>query len=182
MRTHKLSLSLTVMLATIAVTPAAAQGWRAQRSVDAMTDQATTTVSLTSKEGHTFTIIRKSDARVWGYLRLAGLNQFRVGERLLLRVDKTEPVEYSESDEKFYKDLGMNIKMWEWNPSLIGFVVWHGKADEGCGLVKRLYEGRSMVIRYHPNESTFVDVNFALNQGQRLLLSSLGLNINDCKE
>jgi len=147
-----------------------------------MTDKVTTTVSLTSKEGHTFSLIRKSDERVWGYFRLAGLNQFKVGERLLLRVDKTDPVEYDETAEKFFKDLGMNIKMWEWNPNLIGFVVWHGKPDEGCGLIKRLYEGKIMVIRYHPNQSTFVDVSFPLNQGKDTLNSSLGLSIKDCKQ
>jgi len=156
--------------------------WEIEKTTDAMTDEVSRTVFVDSNDGSRFTLIRKSDNSVWGYLKLSGMNQFMINERLLLRVDKSEPVKFNEDFEKLTVELGMKVESWEWNPNLIGFRLWHGKLDEGCGLVQKLYDGEKMVIRYHPNQSTIKDVHFDISKNKSVITDSLEINMDNCRK
>jgi hypothetical protein len=159
---------------------ASAADWSLKQSTDAMTDAVRKEAFVTNTEGDKFTIIRRNDGSVWGYFQLAGLNQFSVGERLMLRVDKNKPVEFNEDFEKLTRQLGRPIEAWEWNPGLIGFRLWHGKSDEGCGLVHQLYNGSQLIIRYHPNSSTERDVVFPLGGNHDAIAKAIDLQMSDC--
>lgn len=167
--------------ALVAVSSAAIAGnWEIRTSTDSMTDQVTREAFITSPMGDKFTVIRRRDGSVWGYIQLAGANQFSVSDRLMLRVDKNKPFEFNEDFEKLSKKLGMPIKAWEWNPTLIGFRIWHGKVDDGCGLVKQLFEGTTMVVRYQPNQSTVRDLTFPLGGNQNAISDALGVDVSTC--
>lgn len=171
------------LLATALVTisgAALAGNWEIRTTTDSMTDQVSREAFVTSPGGDKFTIIRRSDGSVWGYIKLAGINQFSVNDRLMLRVDKNRPVEFNEDFEKLTKKLGRPIEAWEWNPSLIGFLMWHGKIDEGCGLVKQLFEGATMVVRYHPNQSTIRDITFPLTGNKKAISDAVGVDVSTC--
>lgn len=104
-----------------------------------------------------------------------------VGENLMVRIDKNEPVEYNDKLQKLSARLGMPTLTWEWNPSLIGFRIWHGSPEEGCGQVTKLIEGSTMIIRYHPNHSTTRDLHFDISKGKPLLAKALHLDVSECK-
>ncbi len=150
--------------------------WKIQKTVDSMTDKITKTAYVLSKDGNRFTLIRKSDQKVWGYLKLKGMNQFKINESLLLRVDKNKPRSIS---DKMQKKFG--ISSYEWNPSLMGFLVWHGKSDEGCGFIGQLLNGKKLIIRYHPNKSTYKDIIFNISKNKAAIKGSLGLENSQCK-
>lgn len=150
--------------------------WKVQESVDAMTDQVSKTAYVLSDNGSRFTLIRKSSSAVWGYLKLSGMNQFKANDVLMLRVDKNEPRDYDDKAQKLF-----GIPSYEWNPSLLGFLIWHGKADEGCGLVGQLLQGQKMVIRYHPNKSTYKDIVFDISKNKAAVREGLGLESDQCK-
>jgi len=158
-----------------------AANWELKTSTDAMTDQTSSQAEVRSADGDTFTVMRRSDGSVWGYVRLAGTNQFGINENLMVRVDKNKPFEFNDKLEKLTQQLGKPIEAWEWNPSLIGFRMWHGKPAEGCGIVQQLYNGQQIIVRYHPNQSTYRDITFALSGNAQAITDALGFSINACK-
>lgn len=165
-----------IFIALLTITETSLADWKVQESVDAMTDKVSKTAYVVSDDGSRFTVIRKSDKKVWGYLKLSGMNQFKINESLILRVDKNKPIDFN---DKLQKSFG--ISSYEWNPSLLGFLIWHGKADEGCGLVGQLLKGKKMVIRYHPNKSTFKDIVFDISKNKTAIKEGLGLESEQCK-
>ena len=171
------SLFLALMLFPFA---ALAAEWNSTTRTDAMTDEETTEAYIESTTGDRFTLLRRSDGSVWGYLKLDSPHQFSVGEQLIARVDKNDPREFNDRLEKLTESLGDKIEAWEWNPSLIGFRMWHGKKDEGCGYVSQLYNGSRLIFRYHPNQSTTRDLVFELAGNQETISKAVGFDISQC--
>ena len=172
-----------IIILVVILFSSSASAWELKKSVDAMTDKVSHTVFVVSNDGSRFTLIRKSDNSVWGYIELVGMNQFMVNERLLLRVDTNPPKEQNNDFNKMMASLGLSDsapKMWEWNPNLIGFRIWHGKIDEGCGYIQELFEGKKLVIRYHPNQSTTKDVYFDISKNKAAIPTALGIDMDQC--
>ena len=159
---------------------ALAGNWELRTSTDAMTDQVVSQAIVTAQTGETFTVMRRSDGSVWGFVQLSGSSQFGINDSLMIRVDKNTPVEFNEKFEKLTAQLGKPIESWDWNPTLIGFRMWHGKVDEGCGMVQQLYYGHQLIIRYNPNQSTFHDITFQLTGNPEAIADALGIDIAMC--
>ena len=103
-----------------------------------------------------------------------------VNERLTLRVDKNEAQEYNGDLHKLMRELGDPTPYWEWNPTLIAFIVWHGKIGEGCGLVEQLWNGSQLIVRYHPNQSTTRDIYFDISANKAVIPASLDIDMSKC--
>lgn len=165
----------------LAFSCAANAEWTYKEQADAMTDEKYRVAFVNSKDGSKFSLTRRSDNSVWGYLALGGMNQFMIGERLMVRVDANDPKKFNEDLQKLSKSLGRPILSWEWNPNLIGFRIWHGKIKEGCApLLKELFNGDKMVIRYHPNQSTTRDVWFDISKNKSAIERALGVKSVEC--
>ncbi len=170
-----------ITLGLLAISSTAFAGnWELRTSTDAMTDTVASQAVVDAPSGEKFTVMRRSDGSVWGYVQLSGVNQFGINDNLMVRVDKNKPFEFNDKLEKLTRQLGKPIESWEWNPSLIGFRMWHGKVDEGCGIVQQLFHGQQIVVRYHPNQSTFRDITFPLTGNQKAISDALGFDINTC--
>jgi hypothetical protein len=154
--------------------------WKLKTSVDPITDKTTKEAYIIDSPGNKLTILRRSDGSVWAYIQLSGINQFGINEELIFRVDKNEPMEFNDNLEKLSEKYGKKIQSWEWNPNLIGFRMWHGKADEGCGYIQQLYFGKELIVRYHPNPSTQKDIVFAIDKNQDAIIQALDLQISLC--
>lgn len=173
---NKLFLVLLVLTGT-----AFAGEWEFRTLTDSMTDEVVKQAEVKSAEGDVFTVLRRSDGSAWGYVRLAGHKQFGVKESIMIRVDKNKPFEFNDEFEKLTKRLGKPIKAWEWSPTLVGFRIWHGIPAEGCGIVEQLFKGEQMIVRYHPTESTYREITFALTGNADAITDALGFSISDCK-
>lgn len=154
--------------------------WTLKTSIDPITDKNTKEVFIKNKDNNKLTIIRRNDNSVWGYVQLAGFEQFGVDDELIFRVDKNEPVEFNDNLEKITEKYGKKIPSWEWNPNLIGFRMWHGSAEEGCGYIQQLYRGKELVVRYHPNKSIQKDIFFSIDKNQNAILDAIDLEISSC--
>ncbi|MGV8803489.1 MAG: hypothetical protein ACWA6Y_00835 [Polaromonas sp.] len=154
--------------------------WVLKTSIDLITDKNTKEAFITNKDNNILTIIRRNDNSVWGYIQLAGFEQFGVSDKLIFRVDKNEPVEFNDKLEKISEKYGEKIQSWEWNPNLIGFRMWHGSVEEGCGYIQQLYHGKELVVRYHPNKSTQKDIFFSIEKNHDAILNSIDLEIYLC--
>lgn len=161
-------------------TSAFSADWESKTVIDKMTDKASIDAFVVSSNGDKFTIVRRQDDTIWGYIQLAGVNQFSVNEKLLMRVDKNTPVELSDELDILSKQLGRPMKTWEWNPSLIGFRLSHGKLNSGCGVLKQLFDGKQLILRYHPNQSTTRDIEFTLSGNQKVISDAVGFDLSNC--
>lgn len=161
---------------------ASSADWQIKTKTDAMTDETSSEAFVIASTGEKLTIIRRGDNSVWGYLQLSGMNQFGINEKILFRVDRNPPSEFDDRLEKLTARLGKPIKTWEWNPSLVGFRMWHGKAEEGCGALKQLHDGKVVIVRYHPNQSTTRDITFEITGGQKALSDVVAVDLSVCPE
>ena len=158
-----------------------AYSWVLDDKIDSMTDEVTYTTYVTSEEGHRFSLVKKENDTIWGYLHLSGLNQFMINEELMFRVDKNKPKELSEEFEKLTYELGMGENVWEWNPSLIGFRLIPMGDNDSCGDgIKEINNGKKLVIRYHPNKSTYRDVHFDISKQKEAILKALKIDFTKC--
>ena len=168
-----ISILLSVMLTSTA------SAWVLHKSVDAMTDEVSQSVTVKSTDGSKFTLLRKSNGYVWAYLELSGANQFMVNDRLMVRVDKNKAREANEDGNNTIVGLG-GSPIWEWNANLIGYAAWHGIPAKGCHFLKELWDGQKMVIRYHPNQSSTKDLIFDISANKLAIPTSLGFKMADC--
>jgi len=151
--------------------------WEFKSSTDAMTDRVSKEAVVMSTTGDKFTITVRSDNSVWGYIQLAKGNQFMVGEELMIRVDKNQPSKFSGMLDRMLKD----VKLWEWNPSLIGFRIFHGDFSANCGaILPQYYNGEKMLLRYHLNQSTQRDLEFDINGNREALSQTVGHDLATC--
>lgn len=141
--------------------------WEIISKTDAITDKISIEASVISKAGDRLTIIERDDKTKWAFFELSSPNQFSINERLILRVDKNKPMNYNADFQNLSRKLGNQIFTWEWNPNLIGFKVG---SPGGChNILTQIFNGKKMVIRYHPNKSTSKDVVFLLAGGEEAI-------------
>jgi len=171
---------MKTFLATILLfhTAAVFANWQIKTTTDAMSDETSSTIYVKAHNGEKFTLIRKTDNSVWGYFNLTGMKQFKINDQLLLRVDKNKPREINDKLQKAFK-----VHTYEWNPNLMGFLLWHGSAkeDNSCGFIGELINGKKLVIRYHPNKSTKRDVVFDISKNKNSIKKSLSLPKSACR-
>ena len=160
-----------VAAAMLLTNSALASEWILKSYTDSMTDAIRKEVYISNGDGDRFTLIRKSDGAVWGYVKLSGGKQFNIGERLMVRIDKNKPMEFNGDLDKI---MGGQINTWEWNPSLVGFQLWAGESG-GCETLKQIYSGSQITVRYHPNDSTSRDVLFVVDGGYEEISSALDI-------
>lgn len=173
-------VAMSCICASMSSGTAHAGAWKTKTTTDAMTDAVSTEAYVESAAGDRFTLLRRSDGNVWGYFQLGGHKQFAVGEYLMMRVDKEEARTLDDSLETLLATYGDGGSTWEWNPNLIGFRLWHGKADEGCGVIPSLVRGKKLVMRYHVNQSEVSDVVFSLNGNAEAITTALKLDLASC--
>ena len=159
---------------------AGAEDWVLKISTDSMTDTITKEAMISSPTGESFTLLRRSDGSVWGYFRPANGQMFSAGDHLMVRVDKNKPIELNGKLEELMARVGKKMEVWDWNPTLIATRIWHGKVSDGCGIIQQLYNGQTMIVRNHPNESTYRDTTYTLGGNREALLQALDVDINAC--
>lgn len=169
-------MRIIIFIVLVSMFGSASAQWELDESVDAMTDEVSRKAYVASEDGHAFVVVRKNDGKVWGYLMLPEGEFFKINDAVMLRVDKNKPKNF---DDRLQREFG--VASYEWKPDLLGFLIWHGKAGEGCGLVGELLKGDEMVIRYHPRESTLKDVRFDISENRKAVRAGLWLEEGQCE-
>ena len=94
-----------------------------------------------------------------------------------MQVDRNES---READDHLQKNF--NIPSYEWGKTTIGFLLWHGHLDEGCGFIYQLLNGKKMAIRYHNNHHFQKEIVFDISKNKEAILEALCLKSEQCKE
>lgn len=170
------------LLILVAVTPALALAtdWNLVNEKDAMTDEERTEAVIENPDGDRFTILRRANGKVWGFLSLGGVHQFGIINSIKARYGGNQAFVYNDDLDKLSKKLGRPMNGWEWNPKLVAFLMWHGNIEEGCGKITELAESKQILFRYKPNQSTQRDVYFRDVSEASAIPAALGINLEDC--
>lgn len=160
--------------------------WEIKTLTDAMTDEISHQAVLTSHSGDTLTLLLRGKNKFWAFVQLAGANQFGIDTDLTIRIDANKPGLWDDSWDKLSRMIGKDpTHTWEWNPSLIGFEAGSYATKEGeenvCSFVRDLYGAKKIVIRYHPNKSTFKDIEFHSEGNQSIIIDAFHINLDTCE-
>lgn len=144
---------------------AEASGWVIKSRTDAMTDKVKKTAVVSNPAGHSFSIYRISeDGAVWGNFALSekSLDQVDWSKPPIYRIDKNEPFDMDVL-KKTSEIPGVDLKLYEWKPKWVNFMLWHGKKSDGVADdLRKLMIGKEIVFRYYLFTGGYKDTSFSL--------------------
>lgn len=165
-------LRLLATLTLIFVAHAANAEWTSVNKVDDFTDKETKHAAFSDSE-HRIQLSREGKA-VWMFITRKKLGTFEPNGLIELRVDKNEvrvidPVK----SKQLAETLGRQTFKWE--PATVGFLLWHGAEDKGCGYVIELLQGHELKVRYQTNSLERETFDVSLNGAKQAIIDGLGL-------
>ena len=110
------------------------------------------------------------------FITKKGIETFEPNGIIELRVDKNDT---RTIDPKKSKELGklLGKKIFQWEPKTVGFLIWHGKEDEGCGLIGELLEGDFLSFRYQISSMERETYEISLEGAKEAIINGLNLTI-----
>ncbi len=112
---------LTIVLILLSIP--AYSNWAYVNEIDSFTDEHNRLVTFSDSE-HYIQLSYKGSA-VWMFIRRKNTGEFEPLGLIELRVDKNKTFVINPEDDKLIEDLFGRLQYY-WEPSLIGFLLWHG--------------------------------------------------------
>lgn len=167
---------LISLLLTIVYSSTAFAGWEVVSKKDDFTDEMRSYAAYNDND-HRVQLSREGDG-VWmfitrkkiGTIEPSGLIELRVDENKLRIIDPHKA-------KMLAKMLGKETFQWE--PTTVGFLLWHGKEDEGCGYINELNSGKELKVRYQTSKMSHEIFKVGLGGAKNAIAKSLALNV--CK-
>lgn len=174
MKTQQRFLISVIAFAFYVIPSTVSAQWSFVEKVDDFTDEKIT-YALYSDNDHQIQISHEGKA-VWIFITKNGLESFEPNGKIELRVDKNEtriidPVKCKELSDLMGKDTFL------WEPKTVGFLIWHGKEDEGCGYIGELLEGDFLNFRYQINSMESETYKISLEGAKEAIVQGLNLTI-----
>lgn len=163
---------LFVTMITIFFNYAAHAEWTSMNKVDDFTDKQVRYAAFSDAE-HRIQLSHEGDA-VWMFITRKKIGTFEPSGLIEMRVDTNvtrviDPVE----SKRLAELLGRTTFQWE--PATVGFLLWHGSEEEGCGYIGELLHGRELKIRYQINSLERDTFSASLLGAKQAITDGLGL-------
>jgi hypothetical protein len=153
--------------------PASAE-WVSVNKVDAFTDKKVM-YAVYSDENHRVQISRQGTA-VWMFVTRKKIGTFEPNTLIELRVDKNKVLEFD--PPVMNKILAASgLKAYQWEPATIGFLIWSGQEDVGCGYIGQFMSGEKLSVRYQTNTMERDSFSINLAGAKKALIDGLDLKI-----
>lgn len=169
------SYKTTIATFLISVFPITALAeWNYVNTLDAFTDEKVVGVVYSDNE-HRIQLSREySD--VWMYINRNEIGSFEPDTIIELRVDENET---KTIDPSFLKQLGdiLEKPTYIWEPATVGFLIWHGEEDSGCGYIEQLLNGKELQGRYYLNRVLRDTFSISLEGAKEAIIEGLELSI-----
>lgn len=149
-------------------------GWGFVNKVDDFTDQQVMYAAYSDDE-HRIQLSHEGDS-VWMFITRKKIGTFEPNGIIELRVDDNKSLAIDPVKSKRTAKL-LGISTFQWEPSTVGFLIWHGKENEGCGYIGQLLEGKKLKGRYQTNSMERDTFQVSLDGAKEAIISGLGLNI-----
>ena len=146
--------------------------WDYVNKVDDFTDEKVMYASYSDSD-HRIQLSHEGKS-VWMFITRKKVGTFDPKGIIEVRVDDnktntTDPVK----SKRMAKLLGK--KIYQWEPSTVGFLLWHGKEDEGCGYINQLLNGSILKGRYQINSMERDTFKISLDGAREAIIKGLGL-------
>jgi len=122
--------------------------WTYVNKIDEFTDKKICYTEYTD-ENHRIQLSHEGKS-VWMYITRKKNGTFEPNGIIELRVDKNELREIDPIKSKKLASL-LGRSTFQWEPSTVGFLLWHGNEKEGLGYIGELLNGREFKARYQLN-------------------------------
>lgn len=168
-------MRLKVVAFLISTFPMSAMaGWGFTNKVDDFTDEKVMYAAYSDDE-HRIQLSHEGDS-VWMFITRKKIGTFEPSGIIELRVDDNKSRTIDPVKSKQLAEL-LGKTTFQWEPATVGFLIWHGKEDEGCGYVGELLEGKELKGRYQINSMERDTFKISLEGAKESIIGGLGLTI-----
>ena len=168
-------MRLKVVAFLISTFPMSAMaGWGFTNKVDDFTDEKLMYAAYSDDE-HRIQLSHEGDS-VWMFITRKKIGTFEPSGIIELRVDDNKSRTIDPVKSKQLAEL-LGKTTFQWEPATVGFLIWHGKEDEGCGYVGELLEGKELKGRYQINSMERDTFKISLEGAKESIIGGLGLTI-----
>jgi hypothetical protein len=163
---------LFAIMAIVFFTHVAHAEWTSVNKVDDFTDKQVRYAAFSDAD-HRIQLSHEGKA-VWMFITRKKIGTFEPNGLIELRVDKNEvrvvdPVKSKQLTELIGKPT------FQWEPATVGFLLWHGSEEEGCGYVSELLQGQELKVRYQTNSLERDTLGASLIGAKQVIIDGLGL-------
>ncbi|MBS3998728.1 MAG: hypothetical protein KGZ67_15560 [Hydrogenophaga sp.] len=162
-------------LATMAIlffAQAAYAEWIFVNKVDEFTDKQVRYAAYSDAE-HRVQLSYEGKA-VWVFISRKKIGTIEPNGLIEIRVDKNKPrVIDPVKSKQLEKLLGQSTFQWE--PATVGFLLWHGAEEEGCGYIGELLQGQELKVRYQISSLERDTFSASLVGAKQIIVNGLGL-------
>lgn len=147
--------------------------WSVENILDKATGQKVMSATYSDKN-HQILINRKNNA-VWMYINRKQAGSFERNGVVEIRVDNNR----SKFIEPLSEDPFMELTgpVYQWQPSTVGFRLWHGNEDVDCGYFVELLAGKELKARYPLDTRKMGGFRVTLEHAKAAIIKGLGLSV-----
>src|SRR5690554_4663095 len=165
---YKLLTTIIILL----FAQAAHAEWTSVNKVDDFTDEQVRYAAFSDAD-HRIQLSHEGKA-VWMFITRKKIGTFEPNGLIEMRVDKNETMVVDPEKSKRLAEL-LGKPTFKWEPATVGFLLWHGSEEEGCGYVGQLLQRQELKVRYQTN--SLERDTFSANQtgAKQSIINGLGL-------
>jgi len=175
--------SILIIFTLLFFTGNSSAEWQVKVETDLMTDKESKMAFISNPSGHTFSLFRMSDGRVFGNFRLSekSTDQLSPENAPMFRIDKNEANDLNDlknTHKTHLKVLGRGVYYWE--PKWINFIVWHGDAKHEIteeATIRKLMNGKKILFRYYMPTGGFKHTEFSLKGANNAISEAFNIQI-----
>lgn len=146
--------------------------WNYVNKVDDFTDEKVMFAAYNDSD-HRIQLSHEGTS-VWMFITRKKLGTFEPSGIIELRVDRNKTHIIDPAKAKLLSKL-MKKSVFQWEPSTVGFLLWHGKEEEGCGYIGQLLNGKELRGRYQLNSMERDSFKISLDGAKPAIIEGLGL-------
>jgi len=146
--------------------------WTSVNKVDDFTDEQVRYAAFSDAD-HRIQLSHEGKA-VWMFITRKKIGTFEPNGLIEMRVDKNETRIIDPEKSKRLAEL-LGQPTFQWEPATVGFLLWHGSEEEGCGYVGELLEGQELKVRYQTNSLERDTFSASLVGAKQAIINGLGL-------
>lgn len=154
----------------------ASANWSHVDKIDDFTDESVK-YSFYSGKDHNIQISRENKS-VWMFITRKKTGTFEPNGLIEIRVDKNDVLEIDPESLKSMEEL-MDTSFYQWEPSTVGFRVWHGEENEGgdCSFIGEIINGKALKVRYQINKLEKDSFKVDLQGAKDAIVNGLDLKV-----
>jgi len=146
--------------------------WTYVNKVDDFTDKQVRYAEYSDAD-HRIQLSHEGKA-VWMFITRKKIGTFEPNGIVELRVDKNEAHVIDPIKSKRLAKL-IGTPTFQWEPATVGFLLWHGLEEEGCGYIGELLQGQELKVRYQINTLQRDTFSTNLVLAKQAIINGLGL-------